>query len=198
MSTLIIGLGNQGEEYKKTRHNAGADSVRLLAKRAELEFETKPKLFAEVAQGKISSKVVSRKSSVIVALPSIYMNTSGKAVAAMAKFFKIKPKDIVVAHDDMDIPMGDIKIVFGRGSGGHKGDESVFCALKTKEFTRIRIGTMTSSRSQKPGKRELEDIVVKKITPTEAQSLTKGLRKAADALKMLAHEGSEKAMNEFN
>jgi len=192
MSTLIIGLGNPGEEYKKTRHNAGADSVRLLARRAELEFEKKPKLFAEVAQGKIG------KSRPILALPSIYMNASGKAVAAVAKFFKIKPKDIVVAHDDMDIPMGDIKIVFGRGSGGHKGVESVFRALKTKEFTRIRIGTMTSSRSQKPGKRELEDIVVKKITPTEAQSLTKGIRKAADALKMLAHEGSEKAMNEFN
>ena len=192
MSTLIIGLGNPGEEYKKTRHNAGADSVRLLARRAELEFEKKPKLFAEVAQGKIG------KSRPILALPSIYMNASGKAVAAVAKFFKIKPKDIVVAHDDMDIPMGDIKIVFGRGSGGHKGVESVFRALKTKEFTRIRIGTMTSSRSQKPGERELEDIVVKKITPTEAQSLTKGIRKAADALKMLAHEGSEKAMNEFN
>ena len=192
MSTLIIGLGNPGEEYKKTRHNAGADSVRLLARRAELEFEKKPKLFAEVAQGKIG------KSRPILALPSIYMNASGKAVAAVAKFFKIKPKNIVVAHDDMDIPIGDIKIVFGRGSGGHKGVESVFRALKTKEFTRIRIGTMTSSRSQKPGKRELEDIVVKKITPTEAQSLTKGIRKAADALKMLAHEGSEKAMNEFN
>src|SRR3989338_3293800 len=192
MSTLIIGLGNPGEEYKKTRHNAGADSVRLLARRAELEFEKKPKLFAEVAQGKIG------KSRPILALPSIYMNASGKAVAAVAKFFKIKPKDIVVAHDDMDIPMGDIKIVFGRGSGGHKGVESVFRALKTKEFARIRIGTMTSSRSQKPGKRELEDIVVKKITPTEDQSLTKGIRKAADALKMLAHEGSEKAMNEFN
>jgi len=198
MSTLIIGLGNQGEEYKKTRHNAGADSVRLLAKRAELEFETKPKLFAEVAQGKISSKVVSRKSSVIVALPSIYMNTSGKAVAAVAKFFKIKPKDIVVAHDDMDIPIGDIKIVFGRGSGGHKGVESVFRALKTKEFVRIRIGTMTSSRSQKPGQRELENIVVKKMTPAEAQALAKGIRKTADALAMLAYEGLEKAMNEFN
>ena len=198
MSTLIIGLGNQGEEYKKTRHNAGADSVRLLAKRAELEFETKPKLFAEVAQGKISSKVVSRKSPVLLALPSIYMNTSGKAVIATAKFFKIKPKDIVVAHDDMDIPMGDIKIVFGRGSGGHKGVESVFRALKTKEFARIRIGTMTSSRSQKPGERELEDIVVKKMTPAETQALAKGIRRAADALETIANEGLEKTMNEFN
>ena len=192
MSTLIIGLGNPGEEYKKTRHNAGADSVRLLARRAELEFEKKPKLFAEVAQGKIG------KSRPILALPSIYMNASGKAVAAVAKFFKIKPKDIVVAHDDMDIPMGDIKIVFGRGSGGHKGVESVFRALKTKEFTRIRIGTMTSSRSQKPGERELEDIVVKKMTPAETQALARGIRRAADALETIANEGLEKTMTEYN
>lgn len=191
MSTLlIIGLGNPGEEYANTRHNAGADAVRLLAKRVGLEFEQNKKLFSEVSR--------SSKLKAVLARPTIYMNTSGKAAAALAGFFKVKPKHTVVVHDDMDIPMGSIKIVFGRGSGGHKGIESVFRALKTKEFARIRVGTMTSSRSQKPGQRELEDIVVKKMVPAEVEAFKKGIRKAADALEAVMREGLEKAMNEFN
>lgn len=189
---LVVGLGNPGKEYVGTRHNAGADAVRLVAKRAELSFEHKRKLFAEISEGSIG------KRRVILARPTTLMNQSGKAINALAQFYRIPSARIIVTHDDMDLPFGSIKIVFHRGSGGHKGVESVFRALRSKEITRVRIGTMGSGRAQKPGRRELENIVVKPLRIDEKALFAKGVRKAADALEILITEGQGKAMNQIN
>lgn len=190
--SLIIGLGNPGEEYAGTRHNAGADAVRLAVKRAGLAFSAKSKLFADVAEGRISGR------KTILASPTTFMNQSGKAAAALTRFFRIPAGRAVIVHDDMDLPFSAVKIVFGRGSGGHKGVESVFRALKTKDITRVRVGTMGAGRSQKPGRRELENIVVKRMTADERQQLARGVRKAADAVAAIAAEGTERTMNAFN
>lgn len=189
---LIVGLGNPGKEYERTRHNAGSDAVRLFAKRSGLPFETKRDLFSEVVAGSVGSQ------RAIFAYPTTFMNQSGKAVAALSNFYRIKPGCIVIFHDDMDLPLGTLKIVFGRGSGGHKGVESVFRALKTRDIVRIRIGTMGKGRNQRPGKRTLEDVVVKRMTPDEKTAYAKGVRKAADALAAVVSDGYEKAMNRFN
>lgn len=188
---LIVGLGNPGKEYEGTRHNAGRDAVSLFAKRAGLIFEAKRELFSDVASGVHDGK------RVILARPTVFMNQSGKAVAALQNFFRIKTQDTIMAQDDMDLPLGTIKIVFGRGSGGHKGVESVFRALKTRDIVRVRIGSM-GQRGQKPGNRELANVVLKRLTPAEKTAFAKGVRSAADALETIVAEGYEKAMNRFN
>ena len=188
---LVVGLGNPGKEYAGTRHNAGRDAVGLFAKRAGLVFETKRELFADVASGAHTGK------RIILAQPGVFMNQSGKSVSALQNFFRINTKDTIITQDDMDLPLGTIKIVFGRGSGGHKGVESVFRALRSRDIVRIRIGSM-GQRGQKPGNRELADVVLKPLTPAEKTTFAKGVRKAADSLETIIAEGYEKAMNKYN
>lgn len=190
---LIVGLGNPGTEYEKTRHNAGKDAVRLLAKRLGATLEADKKRHAQIGE------VKQGKRTIFLTAPSTFMNTSGKAVKALLPKIRRNAKALVIVHDDMDLPLGTIKIVFGRGSGGHKGVESVIRAAGTKDFIRVRVGTMSEKkRTQKPGKRELEDIVVAPLTSGEQTTFRRGVRKAADALETLISEGREQAMNQFN
>jgi len=191
-SLLIIGLGNPGEEYEMTRHNAGAISVRRLATHLGVPFETKPKLFAEITETKGKGR------RLILACPTTYMNQSGKSAAALSRFFKVPPRAIVVVHDDMDLALGTIKIVENRGAGGHKGVKSVFRALGTQDIARVRIGTMGGGRNQRPGRRALDDLVVRKLTAEERRALTRGTRKAAEALETILIEGLATAMTTYN
>src|SRR6185437_15078568 len=134
MSIVIVGLGNPGNEYEKTRHNAGRLAVEQIAKKEDFDdFELNKKAEALVTEGKIG------KEKVTLVLPETLMNKSGKSVTALVKSIKAA-KNLVVIHDDLDLPLGTIKMVFARGSGGHKGVESIMRALRTEEFTRIRIG----------------------------------------------------------
>jgi PTH1 family peptidyl-tRNA hydrolase len=154
---LIIGLGNPSEKYAKTCHNSGylfADSI------AGGDFE-KSKNFA-----------FSKEKGFTVVKPLTFMNDSGKAVSEAVKYFssakaKIKPEDILVAHDDSDIMAGEYKLSFGKNSAGHRGVESVIKALKTKNFWRLRIGI----RKNKKGK--AADFVLKKMSPTDIKNMSK-------------------------
>src|SRR3989344_8690902 len=125
MSIVIVGLGNPGKEYEKTRHNAGRNAVELVAKSEGLdEFVFNGKSKALVTKGNIG------KESAVLVLPETMMNASGKAVTAFVKSVKAA-KNLLVIHDDLDLPLGALKMVVGRGSGGHKGVESIMRALKT-------------------------------------------------------------------
>lgn len=188
---LIIGLGNPGEEYEMTRHNAGAAAVRRFATHLGFPFAAKQKLFAEIAEAKWKGK------RLILALPTTYMNQSGKSAVALARFFKVAPRTIVVAHDDMDLALGTIKIVENRGAGGHKGVKSVFRAIGPEPI-RIRIGTMGGGRNQKPGRRDLARLVVRKLDAEERRALARGIRKAAEAMETIATEGAATAMTLHN
>jgi len=132
---LIIGLGNPGKEYEKTRHNAGFLAVDKIIENFQFSiFNFQLKFNAEISQGIINNeKVISVK-------PQTFMNGSGQAVKAIADYYKIKPEDIIVIHDDLDIPLGKYKISKGKSSAGHKGVQSIIDLLGTKNFTRIRIG----------------------------------------------------------
>jgi len=153
---LIIGLGNPGEEYKNTRHNIGREVAEKCAKKNDLpDFEYDKKSNALVAQGKIgpaSAKGYSeaKKEKVVFALPETFMNKSGLAVSALAKYYKIKPEQIFIAHDDVDLPVGRMKISFDKSSAGHKGVENVMKNLKTQKFWRGRIGIGGKSRVTAP------------------------------------------------
>lgn len=169
---LIIGLGNPGKEYENTRHNIGFIFVDALAKKLEApDFEFDKKLNAEISKiGK----------TLVLAKPQTFMNKSGLAVAALAKFYKVRPKDVWVVHDDIDILWGEFKTSFGRSSAGHKGVESIIKALKTKDFWRLRIGIQPTLKKHTP----TEKIILKKFTPAEQKVLIATIKKAISQFEM--------------
>jgi peptidyl-tRNA hydrolase, PTH1 family len=197
MATIIVGLGNPGSEYEKTRHNAGRDVVKLFAKQEG---------FDEFKENKVSKSLVAKGSvdgeNVTLVLPETMMNLSGKAVSAFVKSPKAG-KNLVVVQDDLDLPLGTIKMVFARGSGGHKGIESIMRAIKTEEFARIRIGISGVGKPARPGKNpqakkvEGEEKVIKlvigKWKPAEEVVAKKVFKKSAEVLKIFVTDGIQKA-----
>lgn len=191
MALVIVGLGNPGKEYEKTRHNAGRSAVELLAKQQDADDFT----FNKTANALVAKGDVGGGSATLV-LPETMMNLSGKAVAAFVKSPKAA-KNLLVMHDDLDLPLGTIKMVFGRGSGGHKGVESIMRALKTEDFARIRLGISAAGKRNQAKKVSGEDAIVKfvigKWKPSEEAAVKKMLKKAAEAAVRFAEEGVEAA-----
>ncbi len=172
---LAAGLGNPGEEYKNTRHNAGFLFADALAEKfGAPEFAYDKKLKSEISEFKIKNS----KLKILLAKPQTFMNKSGEAVAALAKFYKIKPEKILVIHDDIDIPFGDLKFSFGRSSAGHKGVESIIKSLKTKNFWRLRIGIQPPGGKRTPA----DKIILKKFSPAEMRILQKVFAAAVSEL----------------
>ncbi|MHB1769890.1 MAG: aminoacyl-tRNA hydrolase [Minisyncoccota bacterium] len=191
MAFLIVGLGNPGKEYEKTRHNAGRSAVELLAKQENVsEFVFNKTMNALVAKGTIEGEAAT------LVLPETMMNLSGKAVVAFVKSPKAA-KNLLVIHDDLDLPLGTIKMVFGRGSGGHKGVESIMRAVKTKDFARIRIGISAAGKKHQAKKVSGEEKVIKHVIgkwkPGEEAVLKKVLKKTAEAARLFAVDGIESA-----
>ncbi|MEK7076172.1 MAG: aminoacyl-tRNA hydrolase [Patescibacteria group bacterium] len=165
---LIVGLGNPDEEYQNTRHNVGFMFLDYLAKKIDAnDFTEDKKHNAMVSKSKVE------KTPVILVKPLCYVNKSGEVVSKLAKFYKIKPADIVVVQDDLDIEFGSFKNSFEKNSGGHKGVESIIKALKTNRFYRLRIGTsvraLLKAREQSDKKRDafVIDFVLTKFSPKE-------------------------------
>lgn len=191
MVLVIAGLGNPGREYEKTRHNAGRNAVGLLAKQEGAgEFVFNKTANALVAKGAVASE------SVTLVLPETMMNLSGKAVSAFVKSPKAA-KNLLVVHDDLDLPLGTIKMVFGRGSGGHKGVESIMRAIKTQDFARLRIGISGVGKKHQAKKVSGEEKVIKHVIgtwkPVEEATVKKVMKKAAEAVRLFASEGIESA-----
>lgn len=132
---MIIGLGNPGAEYQQTRHNAGAWFVSALAQQQNVSFKSEPKFFARIARFDY------HQTDLRLLLPDTYMNESGRSVAAACNFFKIPPNEILIAHDELDLPIGVIKLKQGGGLAGHNGLRSVASLLgNDQSFNRLRIG----------------------------------------------------------
>lgn len=191
MAIVIVGLGNPGKEYEKTRHNAGRNAVEFLAKQegfAELIFNKTAN--ALLGKGQIAGE------NITLILPETMMNLSGKAVSSFVKSPKAA-KNLLVIHDDLDLPLGTIKMVFGRGSGGHKGVESVMRAIKTKDFARIRIGISAAGKKNQAKKVQGEEKVIKlvigKWKPTEEAMVKKILKKVIEAVQLFVKDGVEVA-----
>ena len=193
MAYVILGLGNPGPEYRKTRHNAGRMVAELFAELEGLgEWKDKKIAEATVAEGVVDGE------KVIVALPETYMNKSGKTALALVKS-KAAAKKLLVIRDDLDLPLGTLKMTtYGRGAGGHKGAESVMRTLKTKDFAQLKIGISGKTPKGKLKKVSGEEKVVKhvvgKFSPAEEVVLKKAFKKAAEATRCFVTEGIEKAM----
>ena len=191
MNIIIVGLGNPGKEYEKTRHNAGRSAVELVAKNERFDdFVFNKTSKALVTKGRIG------KENVILVLPETMMNLSGKAVSAFVKSPKAA-KNLLVIHDYLDLPLGTIKMVFARGSGGHKGVESVMRAIKTDAFARIRIGVAPTGKKNQAKKLKDDDKVIKlvigKWKSSEEATFKKVLKKVAETVRLYASDGIDSA-----
>ena len=180
---LVIGLGNPGEEYENTRHNVGFRVVEAIARQSEAKFSFEKKFNAEVAKARFADKPV------VLVKPHTFVNKSGGAARKLRLFYKTKPADIVVVHDDLDIEFGEFKLSFAKDSGGHRGVQSIIDALKTNKFWRLRIGTanrkLSTARNQKTLKAKKESVghfVLSKFTPSEQAELKKVIKKALERL----------------
>lgn len=168
---LIVGLGNPGKEYRNTRHNAGWIISDALAKKEKWQESKKAHAFC--------LKEEMAGQDVIIIKPTTFMNNSGLAVAYAKKKHNLRPEDIIVIHDDMDLPLGEIKIQTDRGSAGHKGVESIIDCLGTKNFTRLRIGIATDAMK----KQEASNYVLGRFTKAEQKNLAGAIAKAIEEIK---------------
>jgi len=199
MDYIVIGLGNPGEEYKRTRHNAGRMAVDAFRAESEFpEWEIDKKASTLVSRGEHGGRKVT------LALPETYMNKSGTAVAKFAKSKKAAER-VVVAYDDLDLPLGKIKLSFGRSSGGHRGVESIVRSLGTKDFVRVRIGVSSGAKkkgvvvAKKPsGEEKVLAFLMGNFKDSEESKLKAALKKAARAIDSIILHGVARAMNEHN
>lgn len=192
MSWVIVGLGNPSLEYGGTRHNIGRDAVTFFG----LKIGCK-----EWASNSRANSNVAKNSNTTLVLPNTYMNKSGNAASVFVKSVKAAER-LAVVHDDLDMPFGSMKISFNRGSGGHKGIESVMRAIKTKKFVRVRLGispVTASGALRKPqGDEAVQKFILSKFTPKEKGQMNKILEKVSTALALLIKDGRERAMNQCN
>ena len=187
---LIVGLGNPGRSYARNRHNIGFICLGRFARSEGIKFAHKKGL-ARIGTGKVDD------TEVLLARPQTFMNNSGHSVSRLVKKFKIDLNDLIVIHDDLDLPPAKIRISHGSGSGGHKGINSIIYELGTQEFTRLRIGI---GRPDNPQISEDDIIayVLSDFTLKEKRAIEKIIPTANEALLCLLTEGLSPAMNRFN
>ncbi len=184
---LIAGLGNPGAEYARTRHNAGSLVAEHLAGRWKVPVQMERRFEARVG------RFAWRGHGGWLALPQTYMNASGTAVAALARFYRVPPGRILVVVDDADLPVGAMRLRPGGSSGGHHGLESVEQALGTRHFARLRLGI-----GRRAGAREITGHVLGRFAPEEWQQFAPVIERAGDAVECWLAEGIQTAMNRFN
>lgn len=191
---LITGLGNPGLFYSRNRHNIGYMCIRHLARTHKIRLNKKQGL-ARTGSGELDGQ------KVMLARPQTYMNESGKSVARLVKNLKIAPSDLIVIHDDLDLPPGKIRLRHGGGSGGHKGIDSIVAYLDSVDFYRIRIGigrpdVFEGSAEEK--EQAVIDYVLSSFSREEKKIIDKVIPEVSRAIVSLITEGLTVAMNRYN
>ena len=188
---LIVGLGNPGNQYSHSRHNIGFMCVSHFAKTRSWDFEKKEGL-ARTAHGRLNGE------EIILARPQTFMNLSGEAVKKLAIKYRVKPEDLIVIHDEMDLRLGIIRIRKGGGTAGHNGVESIIGELGTADFIRLRIGVGRPQNAGAEEHRQMVGYVLGDFNPDEAEVIKKIIGEADTAIVSLIEEGLDTAMNKFN
>jgi len=183
---LIAGLGNPGGRYRGTRHNVGFEVADLLARRHELPFQPWRDL-AEAAEWRRP------EGRVWIVKPLTFMNLSGEAVSALMAFYKLDLADVFIVCDDVNLPVGQLRVRPSGSSGGNNGLKSVAASLGTEEFARLRIGVGRGDPA-----RDLADHVLSRFAPEEMSGVEEAVTRAADAVEMWIDEGTARVMNAFN
>ena len=182
---LIVGLGNPGRKYEATRHNAGFWWVDDLARAAGADFRKEAGFHADVARVP--------RSELWLVKPATFMNESGRAVGAFATFYRIAPEDILVAHDELDLPPGGVRLKFGGGLSGHNGLRDIAPALGTQDFWRLRIG-IGHPRDAAASEQEVVDYVLHAPRAEERDAIRDALGKAMDIWPLIAQHDMQTAM----
>jgi PTH1 family peptidyl-tRNA hydrolase len=182
-SYVIVGIGNPGPAYAKTRHNAGANLVDKLASQIGVDLK-RTRGQARVGDG------VLEEIPVALAVPTTYVNESGRAVARLVRKQGIKPEQLVVVHDELDLPPGVVRLKVGGGTAGHNGLESISAALRSRDFLRIRIGV-----GKPPSKEEGADHVLSKLRPDDRERIDAAIDRGIDGLHVLVRDGVDAAQN---
>jgi PTH1 family peptidyl-tRNA hydrolase len=192
---LIVGLGNPGRMYAHNRHNIGFMCVSHLARTQGIRFDRKQG-HARTGMGRIAG------NRVVLARPQTYMNASGESVSRLVKRFKLNPADLIVIHDDLDLPPGKIRVRLSGGSGGHKGLDSIIAHLNSQDFYRIRIGigrpTLPEGSATEDKEAAVIDYVLSDFTPEEKGIITHVIPEVSQAILCLLTEGLTTAMNQYN
>jgi PTH1 family peptidyl-tRNA hydrolase len=189
---LIAGLGNPGRDYAHNRHNVGFTCLNHFAKTHDIRFDSKQGR-ARTGTGEVAG------DKVLLARPQTYMNQSGQSVSLLVRKFNINLDNLIVIHDDLDLPLGKIRIRYNGSSGGHKGVDSIVCELRSREFTRIRVGIgRPTPDSTETGESDIIDYVLGDFTPDEAQIIEEVAHRVSEALLCLLTEGLTTAMNKYN
>ena len=184
----MVGLGNPGPEFERTRHNLGAEVVELLASRHGHRLRPEKGTRAVVAQARLDGRLV------VLAVPQTYMNESGLAVAALMRRFRVPGTDrVVVVHDELDLPTGKVKVKVGGGTAGNNGLKSIHAHLHDPGYVRVRIGI-----GKPPGREAGADYVLHRPGRAERAALDVAVEVAADAVDVIALEGVDVAMLRFN
>jgi PTH1 family peptidyl-tRNA hydrolase len=176
---LVVGLGNPGPRYAATRHNAGFMVADLLAERTGGRFKSH-RANVDLIEGRLAG------APVVLAKPRSFMNESGAPVVNAARFFKVAPEQVIVVHDELDLPFGTLRLKRGGGDGGHNGLKSITSALGSKDYVRVRIGI-----GRPPGRQDPADFVLREFSPAERRDLGVDVDRAADAVEMVLRDGLE-------
>lgn len=183
---LVVGLGNPGKKYARTRHNVGTEAVEMLATRLGTDFKV----------GRDKARIVETRigdQAVVLAVPTTFMNESGEAVGALARRYRIETADVIVVHDELDLEPGVVRIKFAGGLAGHNGLRSISRHLRTDDYARVRIG-VGKPRSKDEG----ADFVLSSIPSTERATLDVAVAVASDAVEAIVTSGIAAAMQDFN
>ncbi len=188
---LVVGLGNPGVQYAGNRHNAGFRVVELVAGRIRCTFGRHRKAVAAVAEGRFGLGLDAPR--LVLAKPLTYMNLSGGPVAALSRFYKVPIDHLLVVHDELDLPYGQLRAKQGGGEGGHNGLRSISQSLSTKDYLRVRFGI-----SRPPGRQDPADYVLSDFSPAERKELDFLVDRAADVVEAVVTRGLEWAQNAYH
>ena len=199
---LIVGLGNPGDKYESTRHNLGFLVLDHLLKDhtpSGTSWSRDEKLKSEIYILDYNSKK-GKNEKIILARPLTYMNNSGMAVSLIAKYYKVLPIDVWIIHDELDLPLGSMKIRFGGATAGHHGLDSILAALKTDKFWRFRIGIGVSQNHDKMAKHKFDgqEFVLKGFGFKEKSKSRAAIKRGVKAISEALEKGIESAQNQFN
>jgi peptidyl-tRNA hydrolase, PTH1 family len=182
---LVVGLGNPGDRYAQTRHNLGAMTLDLLLDRTDASLKSHK-------SGCLVAEVTLAGERVVLARPTTYMNESGRPVGQLLRFYRAAAEKLIVVHDELDIPFGEVRVKFGGGTAGHNGLNSIVPHLRTKDFARVRVGI------GRPGGEGAVAKVLDAFSRAEREELPSVLERAADAAESIVERGLDRTMNEFN
>jgi PTH1 family peptidyl-tRNA hydrolase len=191
---LVAGLGNPGKEYAGNRHNVGFMIADLLASRIGAKFGRSKRAHADVAEGRLA--IPGRSGGgprLVLVKPLTYMNLSGAPVVSLAQFFKVPLENVIAAHDELDVPFGEVRAKRGGGEGGHNGLRSMSKSLASKEYARVRFGI-----GRPPGRQDAADYVLADFSSAERKELGFLVDRAADVVEAVILEGVEWAQNKYH